>query len=161
AQLGYLAGLVGLMVLIVVAAWRLSRDQARAERWLLALTSAWNRVAARLGLQPYAPAAVSARLQSFYRSLERLRRVPSAVFWATAPGPIGLDLAAVGVWFLAFGPALPPGTVLAGYSLSLLVSGLAVPAGAVALTEASVAGLVSRLGGPGDVAIAAALTYRL
>ncbi len=48
-----------------------------------------------------------------------------------------------------------------GYGLMLLLSGLAALPGGLGLTEASLAVIFARLGAPGAVAIAAALTYRL
>jgi uncharacterized protein (TIRG00374 family) len=70
-------------------------------------------------------------------------------------------VAALGACFAAFGYWLPPGTLLTGYGLMLLLSGLAALPGGLGLADASLAVIFARLSAPGAVSLVAALSYRL
>jgi uncharacterized protein (TIRG00374 family) len=72
-----------------------------------------------------------------------------------------LDVATLGACFAAFHFSIPPGILLTGFGLTLTLSGLSAIPGGFGLADASLAVIFSRLGAPGAVAVAAALTYRL
>jgi uncharacterized protein (TIRG00374 family) len=76
-------------------------------------------------------------------------------------GRVALDVASLGACFLAFGYNVPPGVLLTGYGLMLLLSTLSALPGGLGLADASLAVIYARLGAPGAVAVAAALAYRL
>jgi uncharacterized protein (TIRG00374 family) len=101
------------------------------------------------------------RLEAFRGSLARYRQVPLWTFIAAAFARVSLDVATLGACFLLFGYTVAPGTLLTGYGLILVMSGLAALPGGLGMADASVPVIFSRLGAPGSVALIAGLTYRL
>jgi uncharacterized membrane protein YbhN (UPF0104 family) len=158
AALG-LAAVAGLLAAAGLRRW--GRDRRRVRRRLLRLTVGWNRLAPRLRLRPQAPREASARLDQLYAGLAGLRRTPAWPLWLVSVSHVALDVASLGASFLAFGFAPRLATLLTGYGVTLALSGLAALPGGLGLAEASAAVVFARLGVPGAVAIAAALTYRL
>jgi uncharacterized membrane protein YbhN (UPF0104 family) len=131
------------------------------EAWVLRALGWRNRLAQRLHWQPASPQAARARLTQLYAGWSSLRRHPTWPLWAATLGHVTCDVASLGVCFYAFGYPVPAATLLVGYGLMLALSGLAALPGGLGLTEASLAVIFARLGAPGAVALAAALTYRL
>jgi uncharacterized protein (TIRG00374 family) len=72
-----------------------------------------------------------------------------------------LDVASLGACFLAFNYFISFGVLLTGYGLMLLLSGLASLPGGLGMADLSLSVIYARLGAPGAVAVAAALSYRL
>jgi uncharacterized membrane protein YbhN (UPF0104 family) len=155
-------GLAGIAALLAAAGLRRwARDVRRLRRGLLALTLRWNRLALRLRQPPHAPRQALARLDQLQVGLAALRRTPGWPLWLASASHVALDVASLGASFLAFGFAPQLENLLTGYGVTLALSGLAALPGGLGLAEASAAVVFSRLGVPGAVAIAAALTYRL
>ena len=67
----------------------------------------------------------------------------------------------LGACFLAFSYPISPGILLTGYGMMQALSVLGIRPGGLGLADASLAVIYARLGAPGAVAVAAALTYRL
>jgi uncharacterized protein (TIRG00374 family) len=101
------------------------------------------------------------RANRFYEGLSQLKRVPPIFLLGLAIGRVALDVATLGACFIAFRYPISPGALLIGYGLVLLLSGLAALPGGLGLVDASLAVIFTRLGAPGAVAVAAALSYRL
>ncbi len=154
--------LAAVLALILGAGlWRLGQNRERVDAWLLAGLRRWNRLAERMRWPPTSPQAARARLAQLYAGWSGLRRRPTWPLWSATAGHVACDVASLGLCFYAFGYLVPPSTLLIGYGLMLVLSGLAALPGGLGLTEASLAVIFARLGAPGAVAIAAALTYRL
>ncbi len=147
------------LIVLALALWHLVTDLPRSRLVLGWLLRAWNGVAGRW--RPADPARVEPRLASFHAQLEQLRRVPVWMFVVAAFGRGLLDVATLGVCFLLYGQPMAPGTLLTGYGVILLMSGLASLPGGLGVADISVPIIFARLGEPGAVALAAGLTYRL
>jgi uncharacterized protein (TIRG00374 family) len=91
----------------------------------------------------------------------QLKYVPRWMFFLAAYGRVALDVATLGACFWMFGHPVAPGTLLTGYGLILLMSGLASLPGGLGLADASVPVIFAGLGVTGSVALVAGLTYRL
>lgn len=160
-QLVGLALALGLTLGLLGGLWGLIREPARAEARLVPLLRVWNALAHRVQRPPQSIELLRPRLHAFYHGLAQLRQMPLGWFGFATAGHVAFDIAALGACFMAFAHPLDPGTLLTGYSLTLLVSGLAALPGGLVLTEASLAVIFNRLSVPGEVALAAALVYRL
>lgn len=158
-QVARLALLGAATVVAVVALWHVIADQDRSRQALGLLVRGWNGIAGRW--RRVDPAGLEPRLADFRANLEQLRRVPLWMFLLAAAGRAALDVATLGICFLLYGHAIPPGTLLTGYGLILLMSGLASLPGGLGVADVSVPIIFARLGEPGAVALAAGLTYRL
>jgi len=162
SQLAFLVGLAALIVGAALAAFVAGRDRERALRWTLALVARWDNLKARFPKLPSrSPEAVTARLHNFYDGLGELGETPRWPFLTTAFGRVALDVATLGACFAAFHHPVSVGVLLTGYGLTLLLSAMAALPGGMGLADASLVVIYARLGAPGAVAIAAALTYRL
>ncbi len=146
------------IVAFTFALWRVIISQDRSRRVLGWLIQTWNRIAGRW--RRVDPAGLEPRLATFHANLEQLRRMPLWLFLLAAFGRALLDVATLGVCFLLYGHAISPGTLLTGYGLILLLSGLAALPGGLGVADVSVPIVFARLGEPGPVALAAGLTYR-
>jgi uncharacterized protein (TIRG00374 family) len=157
--------LAGLALLLALAAsrsaWQAIQKRQRIQRRLLRLQARWNRIARRLRRPPASPLKLLERVRDFYAGLARLRQVRMRTFWLSSAGHMTLDVVSLGACFAAFGYVMPAGTLLTGYGLMLLLSGLAGLPGGLGIADASAAVIFARLGTPGAVALAGALVYRL
>jgi len=142
--------------------WRLLGDPSRSRALLLRGVEFWNR---RLASQPHLgrldAGRIESRLKRFHSGLSRLQRIPLWKFLVAAVGRVTLDIATLGGCFLFFGYSIPLGTLLIGYSLILIASGLAALPGGLGMADLSIPALFLRLGVGGAVALSAGLTYRL
>jgi uncharacterized protein (TIRG00374 family) len=159
AMIFRLAGVAAGVLALGLASWHVLRSEPRTRGLLLAAIRIWNRSLGKrrpLGSEP-----MLARLTSFHLNLAAYRRVPLAEFLAAAGGRVFLDVASLGACFLLFGGRIGWGTLLTGYGLILLLSGVAALPGGLGLADLSVPVVFARLGAPGPVALAGGLTYRL
>jgi uncharacterized protein (TIRG00374 family) len=156
--------LVMLSVMLLVAGglaiWY-GRDRQQVKRLALRLNAFTNRWLAKYHRPANAEEAVLQRIEAFYNGLSRLRTQPTWPYLLTSFGRVSLDVVCLGVCFIAFNFVISPGTLLTGYGLMLLVSGLAVLPGGLGMADLSLTVIYARLGAPGAVAVAAALAYRL
>ena len=158
-QIIYLAGLAVALLGMMAGMWKLAMDRQRARAVLWKAAALWNR---RLGHFRHLDVdSLGARLSAFQSSLVQLQYVPRWKFLLAAYGRVALDVTTLGTCFFLFRQPVSPGTVLTGYGLILVVSGLASLPGGLGLADASVPVIFARLGVPGPVALAAGLTYRL
>lgn len=139
----------------------ITRNRARMKRGVGWLIERWNRLAAQFGRPAYPPAEAMPRLDKFYDGLATMNRRSRWPYLLTAGGRIVLDIASLGVCFMAFGYPISPGILLTGYGLTMLLSGLAALPGGLGLADVSMAVVYARLGAPGAVAVAVTLVYRL
>ena len=155
-------GMLGLLLLIVsgFAVW-LGRDRERVKRVSIRLTGTFNHWRLRFQRKTTPSEMVTQRVDKFYEGLTWLRRRPTWPYWFTAFGRVGLDIACLAACFAAFQYAISPGLLLTGYGLMLLISGVASLPGGLGMADLSLSIIYARLGAPGVVAIAAALSYRL
>lgn len=153
-------GAAGLgLAMVIVTAWRLAVDPRRSRVILAWVVGMWNRRLSRI--RTLDAAALETRLSTFQSSLGQLKYVPRWMFFLAAYGRVALDVATLGLCFWMFGHPVTPGTLLTGYGLILLMSGLALLPGGLGLADASVPVIFAGLGVTGSVALAAGLTYRL
>lgn len=141
------------------AGWQVLRSGPRSRRLLVAFARVWNRSFRRL--RPLESEPLLLRLTAFQQNLAAYRRIPVPAFLAAAFGRVFLDVATLGVCFLLFGGRVGGGTLLTGYGLILLLSGVAALPGGLGMADLSVPVVFARLGAPGPVALAGGLTYRL
>jgi uncharacterized protein (TIRG00374 family) len=147
-----------LLSLLLPGGWLL-RSEPRSQRALQACVRIWNRIFGRWRL--LSPDVLLTRMRTFRENLATYRHVPLPGFFAAAFGRVFLDVATLGVCFQLFGGGVGWRTVLSGYGLVLLLSGLAALPGGFGLADLSIPVVFSRLGAPGPVALAGGLTYRL
>jgi uncharacterized protein (TIRG00374 family) len=161
----WLATLALVVAGLVWNAWRILRDPVSSRRVLSFFVRHWNCLTARFPrlrfLRRLDFAALERRLDSFQASLAGLQGIPQWQFWLSAYGKVFFDVAALGVCFLLYQHAIPVGTLLTGYGLILVLSGLASLPGGLGMADASVPVIFAGLGTPAPVALAAGLTYRL
>ena len=160
-QASLVAGLILLFLSVLVGGFWIGRDRSRTNRLLLRLSGPWNRFAPRLHAKPVNPETIGERLDAFYIDLANLRRLSPLPFIILAFTRVSLDIATLGLCFLAFSFVIKPGVLITGYGIMLAASGLAALPGGLGMAEASLPVIYARLGAPGAVAIAAALAYRL
>ena len=157
--------LLVMIALILVAAGGLAvwyaRDREQVKRLALRINGIANHWLERHHRPVHSDAAISQRIDEFYDGLHQLRKRPIRLYFLNAFIRIALDIACLGACFIAFNYVISPGALLTGYGLMLLVSGLAALPGGLGFTDLSLSVIYARLGAPGAVAVAAALTYRL
>jgi uncharacterized protein (TIRG00374 family) len=139
----------------------ITRDRARMKRGVSWLIDRWNWLVTRFGRPAYPPVEAMIRLDKFYDGLAYMNRRSRWPYLLMAGGRISLDIASLGVCFIAFGYPITPGILLTGYGLMMLLSGLAALPGGLGLADVSMAVVYARLGVPGAVAVAVTLIYRL
>ena len=157
--------LLGMVVLLLVvlsalAIW-FGRDRRQVARLLLGLNAATNRWRAKFNRPLADGSAIVPKVDQFYKGLEQMGRLPVYPYFLAAFIRVSLDIATLGACFIAFHYIIPLGVLLTGYGLMLLVSGLSAIPGGLGIAELSLSVIYARLGAPGAVAVAAALTYRL
>ncbi len=154
---------LALLVLVVAglvwAGWRGLQDPAFSRLVVDRMGALWNRLFSRW--RRVEISGLDVRLEAFRSSLALYRQVPLWKFFAAAYARVALDVATLGTCFLLFGYSVAPGTLLTGYGLILVMSGLASLPGGLGMADASVPVIFARLGAPGPVALIAGLTYRL
>lgn len=156
--------LIMIMMLLIGGGFlshRIGRDKQRAMLWAEWVVTRWNRVMRGLGRPEISMESLSDRVNRFYEGLSQLKRVPPIFLLGLAFGRVALDVATLGACFIAFRYPISPSALLIGYGLVLLLSGLAALPGGLGLVDVSLAVIFARLGAPGAVAVAAALSYRL
>jgi glycosyltransferase 2 family protein len=161
---GQLIILAALTVTILVGsmlAYRAGRERSSGKAWAGRLLGYWNRLMLRFHRAPYSQEQLEPRLDLFYDGLAHFGRRPRWPFLLTAGGRVLLDVATLGVCMAIFHYSMPLGALLTAYGLTLVMSGLAALPGGLGLAELSTAVIYARLGAPGVVAVAAALSYRL
>lgn len=151
------------VILVLFGGWIIwfGRDRLQVIRLLLRLNEIANRWREKYRRQPVDDISIVQRVEEFYRGLAQMRQLPIWPYWLPAFFRVSLDIATLGACFIAFHYIIPVGVLLTGYGLMLFVSGLASIPGGLGITEISLSVIYSRLGAPGAVAVAAALTYRL
>jgi len=137
------------------------RDREQVKHLALRLNTIANHWLERYHRLVNPDVAVIQRIDEFYKGLNQLRKRPVWPYFLTACIRIALDIACLGACFIAFNYVISPGALLTGYGLMLLVSGLAALPGGLGFADISLSVIYARLGAPGAVAVAAALTYRL
>ena len=150
--------IAAILVALLLSAWWILRSDARSKRALIAVVRLWNRIFVR---RPIAPDPLLSRLAGFRQNVAAYRHVPLPGFLLAAFGRVFLDVATLGACFQLFGGGVGWATVLTGYGLILLLSGVAALPGGLGLADLSVPVVFSRLGAPAPVALAGGLTYRL
>jgi uncharacterized protein (TIRG00374 family) len=153
------AWIAAMLLSLLFASWWLLWSEPRSQSALQACVRIWNRIFGRWRLVSLNP--LLTRMRAFRQNLATYRHVPLPGFFAAAFGRVFLDVATLGVCFLLFGGGVGWGTVLTGYGLILLLSGMAALPGGFGLADLSIPVVFSRLGAPGPVALAGGLTYRL
>jgi uncharacterized protein (TIRG00374 family) len=154
-------------VLIIVlfggGAWiyRTGSDRQRGTALSLKVLNTWNRLLEKFKRPPQSTDDWLARLDEFYQGLAHLEKTPIWHFLFFSAGRVVLDVASLGLCFKAFDFAISPGILLTGYGMILVFSGMSTLPGGMALADVSLAVIYSRLGAPGAVSVAAALSYRL
>jgi uncharacterized protein (TIRG00374 family) len=161
SQLAILSGVAFLVLVVGILIYWAGRERRRAKRWAGWLVGQWNGLAPRFRQSPYPLEDLYTRIDGFYDGLKQLGQAPRWPFLVMTLGRVALDVASLGACFLAFGYNVPPGVLLTGYGLMLLLSTLSALPGGLGLADASLAVIYARLGAPGAVAVAAALAYRL
>ncbi len=160
-QIVLLELIAGVLVLAGIGIIWFGRDRQRVIRVSLRLNGITNRWRARAQRQPIDDDAIIRRVEDFFQGLAQMRKLPIWPYWLPAFFRVSLDIATLGACFIAFHYSIPAGVLVTGYGLMLLVSGLASIPGGLGITEISLSVIYARLGAPGAVAVAAALTYRL
>ncbi len=163
-NLGRLALLASVTISLLVVGllfFRGVHDKKKGRRWANWLAIRWNRIMKALHRPVFRMEDLEARLDNFYAGLYEMERIPRGYLLGTAIGRVSLDIISLGMCFIAFHYAISPGILLTGYGLMMILSGLAALPGGLGLADVSLAVVFSRLGAPGAVAVAAALTYRL
>jgi uncharacterized protein (TIRG00374 family) len=141
--------------------YRASRERGTGKAFAGRLLAVWNRLLLRFHRTPYPLQDLDARLEVFYGGLAHFGRRPRWPFLLTAGSRVLLDVATLGICMAVFHYTMPIGALLTAYGLTLMMSGLAALPGGLGLAELSTAVIYARLGAPGVVAVAAALSYRL
>jgi uncharacterized protein (TIRG00374 family) len=144
---------------LVWAGWRLALHPQRSRNLLHKLAALWNHFFGRF--KTVQPQALDERLLTFQTSLGQLQYIPRWKYVFAAYARVALDVATLGACFMIFRNPVQPGTLLTGYGLILVASGLAALPGGLGFADASVPVIFSGLGVAGSVALAAGLTYRL
>jgi len=148
-----------LLIVIGWLSWRVLSDYERSKRVLEKFVHYWNRFGKRFRTLDFEE--LNQRLIYFNHNLRRYPRSSMVKFPLSAYGKVVLDVITMGVCFRLFGYSIAPETLLIGYGLILMVSGVGALPGGLVMTDAFVPVIFSRLGVPGPVALAAGLTYRL
>ena len=131
----------------------------RSQSLLHKFWALWNRFFGRF--KTIQPQVLDQRLLTFQSCLGQLQYIPRWKYIFAAYARVALDVATLGACFMIFRNPVQPGTLLTGYGLILVASGMAALPGGLGLADASVPVIFSGLGVAGSVALAAGLTYRL
>jgi len=161
---GQLAGLIVILMLLIIGGflfYRIGLDKRRGLLWAEGIVMQWNRVMQAFGRPAISTENLTNRVNHFYEGLSQLKRIPQIFLFGMAVGRVVLDVATLGACFIAFRYTISFGILRIGYGLVLVLSGLAALPGGLGLVDASLAVIFARLGAPGAVAVAAALSYRL
>ncbi len=161
SQLAILSLIMVLLISISFLFYRMGQDKQRGVLWVEQVVTRWNRMMHALGRPSISMEGLTDRVNGFYDGLSQVKRVPPMILLGLATGRIALDVATLGACFIAFHYTIPIGILITGYGLVLAFSGLAALPGGLGLVDASLAVIFARLGAPGAVAVAAALSYRL
>lgn len=155
-------GLIAIAILVgSILAYRAGRERQSGKALASRLLLAWNRLMLRFHRPPYRQEDLDARLDLFYDGLSQLGQTRRWPFLMTAGTRVALDVATLGVCLAIFNYSMPVGMLVTAYGLTLVMSGLAALPGGLGLAELSLAVIYAKLGAPGPVAVAAALSYRL
>jgi uncharacterized protein (TIRG00374 family) len=153
---------VVLPILIIAAlvwyVWRRLIRRGVPRQLLINMAGWWNR---RIRRRPVDLGNLEQRLVEFQSGLIRLQGIPLWKFLLAAYGKVILDIATLGVCFLLFRYTIPLETLVTGYAILLLLSGLASLPGGLGLADVSAPVIFANLGTPASIALAAGLTYRL
>jgi uncharacterized protein (TIRG00374 family) len=160
-QLAILATILILLLNSGILIYRIGHDKQRGTSWAKWMVTRWNRVLHALGRPVISMESIVARFNRFHEELHQLKHVPPILLFGLAIGRVTFDVAILGTCFIAFRYAVSSSILLTGYGLMLVLSGLASFPGGLGLVDISLAGIFARLGAPGAVALAAALSYRL
>jgi uncharacterized membrane protein YbhN (UPF0104 family) len=174
-----IAAFLGMMVLLIVrdlAAWQVAsfgltvlvlgliggavawgmRYRSHLSRLAVGISARW----ARLRRRAYDPAATEEAVGRLFGAWDTLRvggwRGPAL----GAGINVVFDMLTLYFLFLAAGPAVSPGTLLAGYGLPLLLAKVTFLPGGVGIVEGTMAALYGSLGVPAAVTVVVILTYR-
>jgi uncharacterized protein (TIRG00374 family) len=144
-----------------ILVYRAGRERQSGKALASRLLLVWNRLMLRFHRAPYGQEDLESRLDLFYDGLSQLGQTPRWPFLLTAGTRVALDVATLWVCLAIFHYAMPVGMLVTAYGLTLVMSGLAALPGGLGLAELSLAVIYAKLGAPGPVAVAAALSYRL
>ena len=161
AQLSILTFSMLLILGISFLLYKIARDKQRAARGIAWLAIRWNHLLQALHRSPISLEDLQERIDRFYEGAAQLKHVSTLSLLATAIGRIALDVVVLWFCFLAFHYTISLGVLLTGYGLVLTFSGLAALPGGLGLVDISLAVIFAKLGAPGAVAVAAALSYRI
>jgi uncharacterized protein (TIRG00374 family) len=144
---------------LVWGSWRIIQHEQRSRQLLSRFIRFWNRVLGKI--RPIEIDHFEQRLELFHAGLAKFRTAPRWKFWLAAFGKVVFDVATLGACFYLFNHAISSETLLVGYGLVLLLSGLAALPGGLGLADVSLPVIFAQLGVIGSVALAAGLMYRL
>ena len=160
-QLSILIMIMLLLAGVCVLLYRLGRDKQRAVRGVSWFVTRWNHVLQALHQASIPVENLRERIDRFYEGIGQLNHVSPILLLTAASGRIVLDVGTLWLCFLAFHFTVSLGILLTGYGLVLTFSGLAALPGGLGLVDISLAVIFAKLGAPGAVAVAAALSYRI
>jgi uncharacterized protein (TIRG00374 family) len=160
-QLIILSALALVMLVGSIVIYRAGRERRKGKALARRLLVYWNRLMLKVRRPIFQEEGLEARLDLFYDGLSQLGQARRWPFLLTAGTRVLLDVATLGVCMAIFHYAMPLGALLTAYGLTLVMSGLAALPGGLGLAELSMSVIYARLGAPGAVAIAAALSYRM
>jgi len=156
--------LIAILMLLIISGflfYRIGLDKQRVLLWAEWIVMQWNHVMHSFCHPAVSTENLTSRMDHFYEGLSQLKRIPQPFLFVMAVNRVVLDVATLGACFIAFRYTISFGILLIGYGLVLVLSGLAALPGGLGLVDASLAVIFARLGAPGAVAVAAALSYRL
>jgi glycosyltransferase 2 family protein len=159
-----LVSLIVILMLLIIGGflfYRIGLDKQRGWLWAKWIVMQWNHVMQAFGRPAISTENLTNRVSRFSEGLSQLKRIPQIFLFGMAVSRVVLDVATLGACFIAFRYTISFGILLIGYGLVLVLSGLAALPGGLGLVDASLAVIFARLGAPGAVAVAAALSYRL
>jgi len=153
------------LAMLLWGVWHILKDEKRT-LWLAQKGfETWNWLVRRVPLlrripQPL-PESVETTVLQFHSSVDKIHNQPVWKFILAAYGRVFSDVATLGSCFFIFGYPSQLGTLLTGYGMILLLSGLAGLPGGILVADVSVPVIFTKLGAPGAVSLAAGLLYRL
>jgi uncharacterized protein (TIRG00374 family) len=154
-----------LIATVIWAGWSVIQNKSKSRRLVLKIAEIWNLVSIKwhkkIHLPNISPEHLEERLELFQSGLTQFKDVPVWKFGMAAYGRVGLDIATLELCFLMFHQVVTPGTLVIGYGLILMLSGLASLPGGLGVADISIPIIFTRMGVDASVAIAAGLTYRL
>lgn len=139
--------------------WWLLRHPSRNQVFLTRVVSWWNRIAGRF--RRLDSDHLKDRLALFQQNLAKYNLTSFVKLLLAAYGKVILDVLTLGFCFFLFSYAISLPTLFLGYGLILTISGVTALPGGIGMTDAFVPVIFSRIGVPGEIALAAGLTYRL